>query len=547
MRNPFFPLSILAYLALLLFGLGSFPLIDWDENIYGAISKGMFQSGEYFRMQVNGQTFGEKPPLFFWIVNGFYKILGISEISTRLPSVLSGLISFFVLVRFGSYLRNRNFGFVWAGIYASSLLPLVLARTAYIDHLFNTLILISVLCFYLYSEREERNFRTRIVWAVGAGFFGSLAVLTKGPLGLGIPILIFVGNRIWERRFRFHFSDALVFAGVCLAVLSFYYLTNFLIYGDKFLVQFFDFQKKLLTQSLESHTGPFYYHFIVAFIGFFPWTVFLFYLPKNIQFFKSKETARISRYFLIWILSVLLIFSVVKTKLPHYSSSIYIGFAFFAALLWEEKKTELAKAFRFIFLGVGLVFGLLFAGLPWILVQAASNFGVSPSDLPEFSAWDSIPGLLLVLGISISFYYLIDDKKKGSENFLISGVFSMLLFIASLSTILVPKVLHFLQDGTLRLFDSASSSGNKIVFYKYLSFYPMFYREDRIHIVGSYKFKDESELFKSTEKLSIICNENSLLELVLSYPDRKFETVSKENTVILLKSESKLGSGPDQR
>ncbi len=539
MRNQFFPISIGLYFLFLLFGLGGFPLIDWDENIYGAASKSMFESGEFFRISVNVQAFSEKPPFYFWIANLFYKVLGPTEIATRLPSVLSGLIAFFVLVRFGTYLHSRSLGLAWAFIYSSSLLPLLLSRTAYIDHLFNTLLLLSVVSFYIYDRKEKESFSIRIPWILGAAFFSGIAVLTKGPLGLGIPIFVFAANRIWERRIRFRVLDVFIFGILGLVVLSSYYLTNYLLYGNEFLVQFFDFQKKLLTKSLESHTGPFYYHFIVAIFGFFPWSIFLFAIGKECRIFQNQNIYKISRYFILWIGIVLLIFSIVQTKLPHYSSSIYIGFSFFAAYVWTEKRDILdTNWFRFSFLFFGILIGLVFSVSPYILNhldQISSLEGMET--LPDFSWVDSIAGIVLFVGILFSTFFLFQKEKKNHAwNFLISGWLSLSLFIGILSQTLAPKIVHYLQDGVLKLYDAAEKNGDKIIFYKYLSFYPMFYREKKVHIIGSYKFADETELFYSQDKLSILCNENSVLELILSYPERKFETIAKENSLVLVRS-----------
>ncbi|PJZ26075.1 glycosyl transferase [Leptospira hartskeerlii] len=543
MRNLHLPITLLVYLLLLLIGLGSFSLIDWDENIYGAASKSMLETGEYFRIQVNGQAFSEKPPFFFWLANVFYKVFGLSEFSTRLPSVFSGILSFLILVRFGTFLHSKKFGYVWAFLYSASLLPLLLARTAYIDHLFNTFILASVLSLYLYETKEKGDFRYRAIWILAAAFFGGIAVLTKGPLGLAIPLFIFGTNRLLDRNFRIRIFDFILFGVVAIAVLSFYYLTNFILYGNEFIVQFFDFQKKLLTKSLESHTGPWFYHFIVMFIGFFPWTILLLPSAKNWRMFTDPKISRISRYFLVWLGVVLLIFSIVQTKLPHYSSSIYIPLSFFASYLILEKPEILkSNSFSFCFLGIGIVVGLIFLLLPQISEYSGSTMSVGKELLPSFNFWYSSSGLVLLLGILIGFVGLQlfrREKEEGRALFLVSTWTSMLIFVGVLSSTITPKIISFLQDGNLRLYDKAEKSGNQIVYYKYLSFYPMFYREKKIHMIGSYKFKDETFLLDTEEKLSIICNRNSVLELVLTYPQRSFQEVSSENGIVLLDSAPK--------
>ncbi|GBF37621.1 dolichyl-phosphate-mannose-protein mannosyltransferase [Leptospira johnsonii] len=147
-----------------------------------------------------------------------------------------------------------------------------------------------------------------------------------------------------------------------------------------------------------------------------------------------------------------------------------------------------------------------------------------------------------MIGILIGFVGLQifkNGKEEGKDLFLVSTWISTLIFIGVLSFTITPKIISFLQDGNLRLYDKAEKSGNEIVYYKYLSFYPMFYREKKIHMIGSYKFKDEISLLDSKEKLSIICNRNSELELILMHPQRSFQEVSSENGIVLLDSSPK--------
>ncbi|WP_232371757.1 ArnT family glycosyltransferase [Leptospira ainazelensis] len=530
----------------------------------------MFLSGDYFRIKVNQQSFSEKPPLYFWLTSFFYVIFGVGEFATRLPSVLSGILSFSAIYFFGKKIVSEKFGLVWAMIYSSSLLPLLLSRTAYIDHLFNTFIFISIVSIYLYDVEAELRSRNRFLYLTLAALSMGIATLTKGPLGIGIPILSFVAMRIFQRKFSISILETATAGFICILTIGIYYITDYILHGDEFIGGFLEFQKKLLTKSLESHTGPWFYHFIVALVGFFPWTPLLigYSLKANRALIESNKLKGLFYNFLAWTIFVLVIFSIVQTKLPHYSSSIYFPLSFFAAYLIfnqngftsdpktltpfienaepQEPVPVSGKVFinsaRILFYLFGFVFFVLLVSLPWIL-----NFAVKSYDFIqtfgggysfEIGVLSFLPGFIFALGFIGSVYRLNHTTFKSKfGSFIIPLWFAMLGLGVSLSMLIAPKVIDILQGRILRLADVAWKQEGDLVFYKYLSFYPFFYRDKPIFVIGSYKFRDDEFLLTNsrTQKTFLLTNRNSVLELSYLYPKIKVEVVASEGNLVLLK------------
>ncbi|RHX88685.1 ArnT family glycosyltransferase [Leptospira stimsonii] len=542
-ENRAFWILLLIYSVFLIFGLGSFPLIDWDENIYGSASKSMFQTGDYFRIKVNQQAFTEKPPFYFWLTSIFYHIFGIGEFATRMPSVLSGILSFIAIYFFGKKVLSEKFGLAWALLYSSSLLPLILSRTAYIDHLFNTLIFFSVVCIYLYDVEAELKNRTRFLYLILGAFVMGLATLTKGPLGIGVPVLSFIAMRILQKKYSISVWETAIAGFVCVLTIASYYFTDYLLHGDEFIIGFLEFQKKLLTKSLESHTGPWFYHFLVALVGFFPWTPFIFgySLKENRDLSENDKLKGLFLFFLSWTILVLVIFSIVQTKLPHYSSSIYFPLSFFAAYLFSEQK-NIRTSIKILFYTFGFSFFVLFISLPWIL-----KFTLQSSDFIqafggghsfEIDALSFLPAFIFILGFIASAFIL--HQIPFSSKFVSSLIplwLSMIGFVISLSLFIAPKVIETLQGRILRLSDIAWKEKGDLVFYKYLSFYPFFYRDKPIFIIGSYKFRDDESLLTNsrTQKTFLLTNKNSILELSFLYPKIRVELVASEGNLVLLK------------
>ncbi len=63
------------HLLRLLWGMGSYPLLDHNEGMYAAIAKDMLKSGDFIIPHLNGVPYIEKPPMLYWLtaaVNGHY-------------------------------------------------------------------------------------------------------------------------------------------------------------------------------------------------------------------------------------------------------------------------------------------------------------------------------------------------------------------------------------------------------------------------------------------------------------------------------------------
>jgi len=167
-------------------GLGQVHLFDWDEINFAESSREMLLTGDYFTVQINFQQFWEKPPLFFWLQCASMSVFGVNEFAARFPNAVIGLFTLMVLFILGKKLHTAKFGFVWALIYTASFLPHLYFKSGIIDPVFNLFIFAGIVFGILAINKatDRRNKET-----VLCGLFVGLAVLTKGPVGLLIPIL----------------------------------------------------------------------------------------------------------------------------------------------------------------------------------------------------------------------------------------------------------------------------------------------------------------------------------------------------------------------
>src|SRR5205823_6679405 len=84
---------ILMWLLVFVPGLFAPPLLDDADSTHAEAAREMLARGDYVTLHVNGVRYLEKAPLPYWLAALSYRAFGVSEFSTRLPSILAVLLS----------------------------------------------------------------------------------------------------------------------------------------------------------------------------------------------------------------------------------------------------------------------------------------------------------------------------------------------------------------------------------------------------------------------------------------------------------------------
>lgn len=482
-------------------GLNWVPLIDWDENIYAIVTRNIVRSGDFFHMTWNGQTFYEKPPLFFWYQWIFFTIFGIHEFSARLTSAFSGLALITILYFAGKKIKNEKLGLLWAAIYFSSFIPLMLARMAIIDHFFNTFITASVILLYFYDRNLHRkkilnDSSAPSCWPplLGAAVTMGISVLIKGPLGGVIPLFAYASMKLGRVRPLPSLSHFFVLGGLSVAIASSYFAIHILLFGSEYLKSFIEFQQRLLSHPLDSHDGPFYYHVMVGILGFFPWTPLLFLWAgkenRNVLF-KEDEFRPLIFLSVGWVLFVLILFGIVRTKLPHYSASMYIPLALLAALpLYQklESGTRPGLGIRFTTIAFGLFLGGIIGVIPFVMesIRVKAGFVIDEAYHPSIFAF--LPGLLLALATVL--IVVLFSRNRVLEGVL-AGAFTMGVFAIATWAHLLPLNHAYNEAPVKKLMEYAYDRDGRLAMYRYLSFAVLYYGDRPVEVLHNYKFEGD--------------------------------------------------------
>lgn len=461
--RDYFLISLLGAMLFIPF-LGRVHLFDWDEINFAESAREMIVTNDFAQVQINFQPFWEKPPLFMWMQAASMKVFGVNEFAARFPNAIIGIITLLVVFSIGKKLFDRRMGVLWAMTYACTFLPAFYFRSGIIDPTFNLFIFLGVYFFTQFISSKE-NQKQKKSWQeiTFSAFFIGLAVLTKGPVAMLVFALCFLVYSIINfKKIKIFLLQYLWFAILLSAISLIWILLVISTSGVATMKEFFDYQIRLLTTGDAGHSGFLFYHWVVLLVGCFPASLLLIYAFRKNKNLNAKQIIfKQWMQILFWV--VLVLFTIVKTKIIHYSSLCWFPLTFLAAyVLWNQvfEKQKIHRAFTIALTGIGILIGLILVAVPivgqninWIFRFANDQRTILA--LQAKVSWNYFECLIGIVFLVLFFYglYFIVKKKD-----LLSGYF--LLFVSSLITVqlvavdFVPKVEKYSQGAVIEFYES---------------------------------------------------------------------------------------------
>jgi 4-amino-4-deoxy-L-arabinose transferase-like glycosyltransferase len=376
--------------------LGRLHLFDWDEINFAEAAREMLVTGDYRRVQIGFQPFAEKPPLFMWVQAWSMRIFGVGEFAARLPNALVGIITLVGIYIVGRQLFDRRFALWWALAFGGSLLPNLYFRSGIIDPLFNLLIFAGIVALFAFQSQRQTvdgsraaDANLRVTWTASygksewtlllvAGVSIGLAVLTKGPVGILLPGLTWLAFWAVRRKaLAMPIVPVLVWVAVAVIVAAPWYVVaaeqGTGASTGNFISAFVARQLELLRTGVAGHTGPWYFHFVVLALGCFPASMFaISALGTRVNGSQNQRDFRL--WMILLLVIVVGVFSLVQTKIVHYSSLAYFPITFLAAqALTDVEKTWWPRYWSVASGGVGLLWAVAFLTLPGVGLMIANN------------------------------------------------------------------------------------------------------------------------------------------------------------------------------
>ncbi len=467
--------------------LGGVHLFDWDEVNFAEISREMLLQQDYLRVYVNFEPFWEKPPFFFWLqALGMY-VFGVGEFAARLPNALCGVLTLVVLFNMGTTLYSTRFGIIWAGVYLGSVLPFLYFKSGIIDPWFNLFIFLGLYYFILFHWKRNAFQAIQLrynywIYLLLGGFFIGMGILTKGPVAYLIAGLTMGVYWIYQ-RFRFYVNvwQFLFYTFVAVAIAAIWYTLFFL---DQF-EEFNQYQYRLFSTPDAGHAGFPGYHFVVLLLGCFPASIFAIraFFKMEKEEMLHRQDFKIWMKFLFWV--VLILFTIVKSKIVHYSSMCYFPLTFLAAVVVNhilDKKIAFGswlKAGLWLIGGLYLlsVFALPFAGLniEWLKPLFAKDpFATANLEAQvNWKAWYVfLPGVILLATMIFALKHIEKNQAAKGFQLLFGGIafFVMLTLIAFIS-----RIEMYSQHAAVAFFESKANENCYLATYGYKSYVHLFY------------------------------------------------------------------------
>jgi len=470
---------------LLLPFLGSFNLFDTDETNYAESAREMITTGDYLTVQIDYEPFPEKPPLFFWLQVLSMKLFGINEFAARFPNLICGILSMVMLYYLGRQLYGHRFGMLWILSYGSAILPFFFFKSGIIDPWFNLFIFMGIARFIFYLDpSRERNRIPNLIFS--ALFFG-LATLTKGPVAIIIFLLCFFIFLIF-RRFRITTSPAhvLLFSLVLIVTGGSWYMFQAIQGNTSMVRDFITYQLQLFSSGSSAHEGFFGYHVVVLLLGVFPASVIA--LKSITKKSENTELQRIFRQWMYLLLGVVIVlFSLVHTKLLHYSSLAYFPMTFLAAWVWEkwiDRKIEvggwqvaLIFLIALLFAALAILFPLLTDHHEWLLSRDFKFLGEFTQAALQrdvhWSGYEMFIGIFLILGVTVASVQILRRDRRG----MLILHLVVLLYVFGALSVFTERVESYSQRVAIKFYQSLKGQDVYVNTLGYKSYAHLFYFE----------------------------------------------------------------------
>ena len=293
---------------LFFFHLGTYGLWEPDEARYSEIAREMLASRNFIVPHLNYVPYIEKPPLLYWLTTLAMSLMGVNQFAARFFNALAALFDVAATCFFTDKTFGRRRALLAGAVLSTTAIYAVMAQVLTTDMLLTATMTTAMYAFFLHW-REGGRWCWLFYVAMG------LAALTKGPVGVAIPVLagaIFLWREGALRGAirRFNALPGIIvtaaiaapwFAAITIREPGFF---DFYFIGEHFR-RFFD--------TNYSHDQPIYYYVPIIIGGLLPWTFALPFVPWR---HLTPNSAR--RFCIIASATILILFSLSSAKLVPY-------------------------------------------------------------------------------------------------------------------------------------------------------------------------------------------------------------------------------------
>jgi len=295
-------------------------LWDRDEPRFSRATAEMVESGNYLYPTFNGRLRPDKPILIYWLMSVPMRVLGPTSLACRFFSSVGIALTCGL-----TFLLARRFLGVPAGLWSMAILgsTLLIMMEGTLATSDGILLPCMVAVLVLFGHGLTSGLRWHHMAAMGLAL--GLGLLAKGPVAL-LPVVVILvtlwlvrRNEVRMRSYLGPLGGAAVMG--CLLFVIWAIPANNATGGEFLRLGLGHHVLARTSRPLESHGGRFLlylpYYPLIIIACFFPWTL---HLPGSIcaVLHRRVGSAHFRELFLAWVVSIVVIMTLVATKLPHY-------------------------------------------------------------------------------------------------------------------------------------------------------------------------------------------------------------------------------------
>lgn len=294
------------------------PLHIPDEGRYVGVAWDMVRFDSTWTPLLNGLPYFHKPPLFYWLNEFSFLVFGANEWAARVPSILVAWLTVAALYLFVR--RHRGTEVATVATIALVTMPYFYGASQYanLDMLVAAMICLTIMAGAEAVSRRVNDEPYAKGFAIAAGVFAALAVLSKGLIGVVLPggVLFFwlLATRRWQG------FAVLLGPGVWVgfALVSVPWFVAMELQHPGFLHYFFVYQhfERYLTTGFNQQK-PLWFFLPVVFGMSLPWSAWLLryiWRPGSVR-------GQASWFWLmsLWMVVIIVFFSIPDSKLIGYT------------------------------------------------------------------------------------------------------------------------------------------------------------------------------------------------------------------------------------
>ena len=361
-----------------------------------------------------------------------------------------------------------------------------------------------------------------------------------------------------RKEIKFPLKEALIISFISLIPIVLWYLAITFTTGQNTISQFVSYQIRLMTTGDAGHGQPFYYHFVILLFGCFPASIFLLRgIIRQVEEFYNVSLFKL--FMVIMLLVVLIVFSIVKTKIVHYSSMTYFPITFLAsygAYGIIYRNTGWKKTTSWLLGIIGTFLGAALIILPFLLIHkdfllSKVNDTFTREILTKDVQMAGTEYFIGILFLALLILALVLFYKKQYLNGIIILFVNTALALSLLMPILTPKLEEYLQGTAIRYYQDIGNNKKGFILVHNIPNYKfgyMFY-SNRDYEYSKYKqivesnnknFDFENWLFKGeiNQDLYVITKSTDVIKLIKNNPE--LNLIEVNYGIALLKRDKKI-------